>query len=199
MDRNEDNLHALQMLFFMDDNQRQLRRFLKGVNSDGPLHQLNQEWLDKQEFNCDLWLHGAGYQEEIEGKVFSISLQKDPIQVLKMGSLVGSCFGLGGMYAKSAAAVLLDVNKQVYFMYDEKGRFIARQQVAIDEDEKLVCHEVYPSDAKPETQRLFARFNLQLAKSLWVEIYSGNDPEIDFLLAQSMWVDWLLNPNTIDY
>ena len=67
-----------------------------------------------------------------------IRLEQDPLEVLKMGTYVGSCLGLGGGLTYSAAAALLDVNKQVLYARDEQGTVIARQLVAISDDNQLV-------------------------------------------------------------
>ena len=201
---NDAEYHALQMLNFMEDNQRSLRRFLKEKGSKQDFlqkHPLNSAWLQSlpAHFDTTTWLNGFSYETEYKGEKVSISLELDPFEVLQMGSYVGSCFGLGGIYAKSAAANCLDANKQVLFMRKQDGKFIARQQIAINENHELVCFETYPYEDDSQIQKSFADYNLLLAKKLRTKIHreankDKKSPEISFLISSSWWLDWFWNP-----
>jgi hypothetical protein len=73
-----------------------------------------------------------------------IAPETDPLEALRMGTLVGSCVSLGGGNEHSGLAVALDANKQVLFMRRPGGAFVARQVVGVSEDDQLVCYPVYP-------------------------------------------------------
>ncbi|NQZ58470.1 MAG: hypothetical protein HRT88_13510, partial [Lentisphaeraceae bacterium] len=126
-----------------------------------------------------------------------IELETNPLEVLKMGTYVGSCYGLGGMYAHSAAAVALDINKQVLYLRDEKGKVHGRQLLVIDTSGKLVCFEVYPSAVSEEVRAHFAAYNIAFSDELNCQVYEGedDDAEIDFLISEWWYQDYSWNPH----
>ena len=85
-----------------------------------------------------------------------------------MGTYVGSCLGLGGGFSYSAAAALLDINKQVLYARNEQGAVIARQLLAISDKDELVPFAVYPESAAPSVQRAFDRYDTELASALGI-------------------------------
>jgi len=60
-----------------------------------------------------------------------------------MRSYVDSGLSIGGCNQHSAIANALDANKRVLFIYDENGKFLASQLLAITKDRKLACFLVY--------------------------------------------------------
>jgi hypothetical protein len=72
-----------------------------------------------------------------------ISVEPDPLEALKLGTYVGTCLGRGGNLESAAAAVVLDVNKQVVYARDRRGAVVGRQLLAISEADDLVCFAVY--------------------------------------------------------
>ncbi|WP_431477273.1 hypothetical protein, partial [Massilia eburnea] len=68
----------------------------------------------------------------------------------------------------------------------------ARQLVAIDECDRLICFEVYPQAADAQVLQAFRRYDNALARSLGVEIYRQNDGdsyEVKIILAVEWWDD----------
>jgi len=53
----------------------------------------------------------------------------------------------------SAAAVVLDVNKQVVYARNRRGSVIARQLLALSEDDRLVAYDVYPRSTPGPVKR----------------------------------------------
>ena len=98
-----------------------MNQHLLGNNDYLRNHPLSRQWLVKnaQSINLEIWLRGIDYACEIKQQKMRIELEKNPLEVLKMGTYVGSCYSLGGQYAHSAAAVALDINKQVLYLRDE--------------------------------------------------------------------------------
>jgi hypothetical protein len=118
--------------------------------------------------------------------------------VLKMGTYVGSCLGLGGSSAYSAAAVALDVNKQVLYARDGQGSVVARQLVAISDADELVPFSVYPYSV-PEWLRLaFDEYDNELATALGVpRVDHAEGYNVEHVLSQEWWDDGVWNPERI--
>ena len=71
---------------------------------------------------------------------------------------------LGGDNAHAAVAIMLDVNKHVVFARNVRGRFVARQVVAISDDGKLVCYGVY---GNRNLDDVFERYATWLGQRGW--------------------------------
>ncbi|HEC84035.1 MAG TPA: hypothetical protein ENI48_02180, partial [Thioploca sp.] len=148
-----DAKHALQLLRDLFSrqysNKRAFRRFLKEYfvgNTDYLYrHPLTLKFAQRHsKINLDIWTRGIILESYDEKQYVSITLEQKPLEVLKLGTYVGSCLGIGGLCTDSAVAVVLDVNKQVLYARDENGVVLARQLVAISKDEQVVAFEVYP-------------------------------------------------------
>lgn len=189
---------ALQYLNIIDGNKRHFQRFMKaylnGKKDYLTTHPLTLDWLKAHaKFNLDLWLSGITVEVDTAkyGKL-TISLEKDPLEALKLGSYVGSCLGLGGGLTYSAAAVVLDINKQVIYARNSKQKVIARQLIAISETEQLVCFSVYPHNINKDIKEIFRNYDKQLAEALAVTFYQEKDDDydIELIIAQEWWVDY---------
>ena len=126
-----------------------------------------------------------------------MSIERDPLEVLRLGTYVGSCLGNGGAFVDSAAAVVLDVNKLVVYARNGRGAVIARQLVAFSEDDTLVCFHVYPLASGSAVKAAFAEFDRLLAAALGIPIQGDGEYEIANLVSHDWWDDghWqLLEP-----
>jgi len=190
--------HALQMERLADDNRRALRKFLRAYWGGRPRyienHPQTRHWLTAHpRLDLDVWLQGVPYQQEMD--VFgwvSLAVEQDPLEALKLGTYVGSCLGLGGGFTHSAAATVLDINKQVVYARDARRTVLARQIVALAEDDRLVCFSVYPLGVKPELATLFAEYDRLLSQALGLPIHdasSDEDYEIARILSHAWWDD----------
>jgi len=111
-----------------------------------------------------------------------------------MGKYSSTCLALGGCNEHSAAAVMLDVNKQVVYARNEKGAVIARQLLAISEERKLVAFRVYPETLPDEVKFLFLDYDLQLAEALRIPLFDPEKEEkytISKIIARSWYDDGL--------
>jgi len=196
--------HALQMERMADDNRRALRRLLRahwGGRPDYALdHPRTRRWLAAHpRLDLAAWLQGAETEGEVGGGLGRVTLatERDLLEVLKMGTHVGSCLGLGGAFTHSAAAVALDINKQVVYARDAHGAVLARQLVALAEDDRLVCFSVYPLGAGPALKALFAEHDRRLSRALTLPLHDANgdeDYEIAHVLSHSWWDDSAWDP-----
>lgn len=196
---NNNNIrHALKLYHSLDkdESKRIFKRFLDSYFVHGHTryrdeHALTLNWITKHKnLNLDLWTQGLeGFQKD---GIF-ITLEKDPLEALKLGTYVGSCLGLGGIYTESAVAIVLDMNKQVLFARNSEGHVIARQVVAIADDDQLVAFEIYPNSASKKLKRLFVDYNKKLAAALGFPLFDWNkedaDYEISLILAKDWWDD----------
>lgn len=198
--------HAFMMQQAAEEHRRSLRRLLKaylsGRSDYAEQHPRNQEWLSRHpKIDPDKWIHGISRTGETAAHgVLTLSIERDALEVLRLGSYFGTCLGIGGGLSYSAAAVTLDINKQVVYARDILGRVVARQLLAISEDEILICFSVYPISSSIETRSLFKEYDLRLAAHLGIAIFQGyNDDDASYEIASTVssnfWDDcaWDLN------
>lgn len=169
--------HALRLYGLSEENRRGLRRFLKAYFSGDETchldHPVNQQWLTDHPRICrDSWLQGVEHcaSHSAVGAVV-LSIEQDPLEVLRMGTYVGSCLGLGGCNSDSAVAVALDINKQVVYARNQEGTIFARQLVAISEQDQLLCYPVYTTESSSHWEAIFREYDFRLADLLGITIY----------------------------
>jgi hypothetical protein len=131
-----------------------------------------------------------------QGEVPGLEIVDQPTPVLRLGTYVGSCLGLGGICAYSAVAVAMDVNKQVLYCRNSSGAVMARQVLAISEAEELVCFGVYPYGVARDLKQAFAEYDRAFARALGLSIHDpdavengGPSSEVALLLASHWWDD----------
>ena len=176
--------HALQVRRQLYANRVAFRKFLRahlrGDTSYIPRHPLNQQWLRRHaRADNSVWARGRDLAVTLPGTgPVRLSIERDPLEVLRLGTYVGSCLGNGGAFVDSAAAVVLDVNKLVVYARNGRGAVIARQLVAFSEDDTLVCFHVYPLASGSAVKAAFAEFDRLLAAALGIPIQGDGEYEI---------------------
>ncbi|NHZ62210.1 hypothetical protein [Massilia genomosp. 1] len=195
-DRSGAASHAVRLAAGIDTNRKRLRRFLReqGEGQTGAYleHPLNRAWFARHpRIDALAWQGGALCVEVDSLPGVRLTLASDPFDILMLGTHVGSCLGLGGLCDYSAVACLLDANKQVVYARDAAGRVLARQLLAIDERDRLVCFSVYPLNANAALLRAFHAFDQAKAASLGIDIYRHDDDAYDvaIVLAEHWWDD----------
>ncbi|MEZ5403846.1 MAG: hypothetical protein R2729_29470 [Bryobacteraceae bacterium] len=121
-------------------------------------------------------------------------MEADPLEVLKLGTYVGSCLGLGGLCAYSAVAAVLDANKRVLYARDQRGTVVARQLVAVSKDDRLVCFDVYPLSTNAALKRIFREYDAAFAAALGLPVYRPSredEYDIEFVIASQWWDDYI--------
>lgn len=185
----ETDLHAARLYASADGNRRALRRLIQSRDPDFvPAHPINRAWLARHAtLDARRWLDGVVVRRTLEnGRVVELRTERDPLQALRMGTVVGSCTGVGGAFAHSAAAVVLDVNKQVVYARDPSGLIVGRQVIAISEDGRLVAYAVYPAGAPADLKRAFRDYDAELAAALGIRW--ARDGDVRLLVAND-WFD----------
>jgi hypothetical protein len=186
--------HALRLLGTLRENRRGLRKFLNAYwAGDGqylPKHPATLAWYRKHKtVSRNLWEEGISFQSD----QFSIQVERDPFEVLKLGTYVGSCFAIGGMCSDSPVAALLDANKRVLYARDHRKRVVARQLIAISDEDRLVCFSVYPLSAGKQIKGLFREYDRTFAEALNLPLYepteTGAGYEVSSVLSVYWWDD----------
>jgi hypothetical protein len=187
--------HALLMLASVDVNRRQLRRLIAAAVDGDPQwslrHPLTQAWLARHpELDLDTWLAGIQLHRHVDriGAV-QLAIEADPLEALKLGTYAGSCLGRGGGLTYSAAAVVIDINKNVVYARDHGGSVIGRQLLALSEANELVCFQVYASNPE-QLQPLFHEFDRALAARLRVAIFDPSSAASEYEIASILSHDW---------
>jgi hypothetical protein len=197
--------HALLMLDGADVNRRQLRRLITGTIDGDPQrrlrHPLTQAWLARHpQLDLGTWLAGIQLHRHVDriGTV-QLAIETDPLEALKLGTYAGSCLGRGGGLSYSAAAIVLDINKNVVYARNQLGAVIGRQLIAVSEADELVCFHVYASHPE-QMQPLFREFDRALAAQLRMAIFdpstAASEYEIASILSHDWWDDGAWDPAT---
>ncbi|MBL8218446.1 MAG: hypothetical protein JNL62_04420 [Bryobacterales bacterium] len=192
--------HALRMLGSVDENRRALRRFLRAYFSGSrdyiAMHAETSAWYRKHpRVRREIWEKGIAFPgSNVDGRFVSLSIETDPLEVLRMGTYVGTCLGLGGSFSYSAVAVLLDANKQVVYARDQRGAVIARQLVAVSKEDELVCFHIYPASTRTGVKSLFRDYDQALAQALGLPLYRRSQEEsahyeIETVVTRQWWDD----------
>jgi hypothetical protein len=183
----ESERHAVQMLGSVPANRRLLRRVLRLPAADRRAflvgHPANRAWLARHpRVDRALWSQGLDERADLsDGRTLRIAFETDPLEVLRLGTRVGSCLSVGGICSGSAVAVMAGANKRVVFARDAAGAFVARQLVAITEDDRLVFFPVYPLGVGDAVEQAFERYDLRLAAELGLAIC--RDPDEAYAVA----------------
>jgi hypothetical protein len=183
--------HALRLLGTLRENRRGLRKFLNAYWA-GDQHYLSKHpatlaWYRRHKtVSRNLWEQGISFQS---GK-YSIEAERDPFEVLKLGTYVGSCLAIGGMCSDSAVAALLDANKRVLYARDGRNQVIARQLVAISDQDSLVCFSVYPLSADKEIKALFRDYDQAFSTALGLPLYQPAQGDAGYEISSVLSVYW---------
>jgi hypothetical protein len=186
--------HALRLLGTLRENRRGLRKFLNaywaGDQQYLSKHPATLAWYRRHKtVPHNVWEQGISFRS---GK-YSIEVERDPFEVLKLGTYVGSCLAIGGMCSDSAVAALLDANKRVLYARDDRNQVIARQLVAISDQDSLVCFSVYPLSASKEIKALFKEYDQAFSTALGLPLYRPTEGdagyEISTVLSAYWWDD----------
>lgn len=186
--------HALLMQPFAKENRRALRRVIRAYAAGDKdyleRHPANREWLRAHpRIHRKTWREGLTQRARLDGEEVVLSLERDPLEVLRLGTHVGSCLGLGGVMAHSAVAIMLDVNKAVVFAR-AGDQVLGRQVLAISEGERLVPHAVYPSSVAPALRELFKTYDEAFARQLGLPLEPPDaETEIELVLAERWYED----------
>lgn len=195
---NKRERHALLMQEPASEHRRALRKvihqYFQGNRDYLSRHPINQNWLAMHpKIDSKIWLDGLKKVDQVSGiGAVHLTLESDPLEVLQLGTHMGTCLGLGGSQAHSAAAIMLDINKQVIFARVSDS-IIARQVLTISEDDTLICFEVYPKNSSAAIKALFRDYDQEFAREMGIpieEYETASEDKIELLIASNWWYDY---------
>lgn len=186
--------HALELLARAEWHRRGLKRLLSArVRGDLELvqrHPASRAWLAKHpKIDPERWRNGIERSGTVpeHGEV-RLAVEQDPLELLRLGTYVGSCLAVGGGFASDAAGIALDVNKRVVYARTTDGKVVGRQLLAISEADELVCFTPYPLTAPDALNALFREYDRALSDHLGVPICAG-EYEVALVLSTRLWDD----------
>lgn len=193
--REPDNadLHTFQMIVSLPkENRRPLKKFLRayhhGEHEYLERHPRNAVWIrERRKLDTRAWFDGFAVRSVVPGRSLSLAPERNPHEILKMGTYVGSCTGLGGLHQYNAAVTLLDANKLLIYARDAGGGFVARQVLAVTDDERLACFEVYPS-VDANVLAAFREYDRRFAARIGLDIVDDYNYTVSVLIG-NQWYD----------
>jgi hypothetical protein len=173
--------HALQMLATVRTNRRILRRVLRIDPFDRRRflreHPANLRWHRQHPgVNASVWEQGMALAIDVKGHgTLHLAFETEPLEVLRLGTRVGSCLSVGGICDDGAVAVMVDANRRVAFARNHDGVFVARQVITVTADDRLLFFPVYPLGIGSAVRDAFYAYDLALAEALGLRPYRGTD------------------------
>ncbi len=116
----------------------------------------------------------------------TLSLENDPLEVLRMGDHFGTCLSSNDINYYSAISNAVDVNKRVLYARDLEGRVVGRCLLALGDQGGIVAHHPYAHEASLGFDRLASDYVRELAGRLGTRPVAAE--RISLLLADE-WYD----------
>jgi hypothetical protein len=182
------------------ENRTELRRLLSACGKGDltwPLKQpANRQYMKEMRdkgIDVDTWISAfpAFFTSPgLSSGVLKISLEQNPIEVLKMGVYFNTCLSFDGINAFSSIANATDVNKRVMYVRDSSGKVYARKLIAISEDFELLGYETYVTTMTDEQEEVIETVVNDYAKALAAAcgLRLAEDGAVRILVSKS-WYD----------
>ena len=104
------------------------------------------EKVRQRGIRTDAWLNPPVRAVTVCGETYKVYAERDPLRVLQMGNLFGSCLSVGKYSAYSTIANAVEINKHVIYVADGEGHIIGRRLIAMDEEGMLHGFKLYGVD-----------------------------------------------------
>ena len=185
---------AIRFYFAIDDNHELLGAVLRGAaQAVDPKRSspANRAFITEaaRRFDVEAWLAPRARDVRVGGVAHHLAVERDPIEVLRMGIPFGTCLSLeDGCNAASTVINAADANKQVIYLRDRPGNIVARQLVAVSSSDALIGYRVYVAAAehREEILALFDAFTADLAAAARIPRASTGKPAE---IHQGFWYD----------
>lgn len=185
---------AIRFYLQTEKNHGLLRTILRAHASGAEISRslpANQAWIRgaRERFAVDVWLSPRRRSLLLRSDPFSLAIERDPVEVLRMGVPFDTCLSItGGFNAASTVINAADANKQVLYLRDRRKRIIARKLIAISEDNEIIGYNLYISDRSrvAEITRAFADFCSEFAKDVGLPLACRGEPA---QLHKGFWYD----------
>ncbi len=190
--RDPDWNNALRLYEGLEKNKALLKTLLdhevKGERRWMEQHGTNQAFLEameEQEVDTDCWLAPTQHEQLVGQEHWISYTETNPLKVLQMGNLFGTCLSVDGFNAFSTVANAVEVNKRVLYLKDNEGRIKGRKLIVLDPDGKLIGFNSYGSgregaEASSWVKIIFELLSLKIAIESGVRLCSPEeDDDVD--------------------
>ncbi len=162
--------NALHMLGSITRNRRALVRLLRhaargdqGWARELPPNVAFLAGLEAAGLHPDEWLADRSLVVPGPRGPLTVYASSDPLEVLQMGSLFGTCLSAGRFNAHAAVAAAVEANKRVLYVKDAAGRVLGRQLLALTPAGELIGFTAYGAAAdEPERHGAWVKLALEL-------------------------------------
>lgn len=134
------------------------------------------------------WIEGLGTVSvtAATGRVLSLRLEDDPLEIFRMGEHFQTCLSPGSANYFSVFANAADVNKRVLYARDNDGRVVGRCLLALTAQAEMLTFEAYCHDGNLGFDQIRTDFAEQLAARMRTRrVASGKVP----VLVATDWYD----------
>ena len=133
------------------------------------------------------WLDGIGSRNvEIGGVTLALDLERDPLEVFRMGEPFQTCLSPGDFCFYSTIANAADINKRVLYARDHNGTIQGRCLLALTDQGHILTFHVYAHDHREAMEQAVGAFVLELSEAMGATI--GSAGRVSTLVA-SNWLD----------
>jgi len=117
------------------------------------------------------WVDGVGVRRHAHarGEIF-LQLERDPIEVFRMGHYFGTCLSPGDMNFFSTVANAADLNKRVLFARFEDGQVVGRCLLAITDAGRLLAFHPYCHHPDVDFRTMALAFARELTEAMGTEL-----------------------------
>ena len=161
----------------------------------------NHDWLERAStrMNLDAWLAPHERTVDIAGETHVVAVERDPLEVLRMGVPFGTCLALeAGINAAATVINAMDGNKAVVYLRNSAGNIVGRKLIAVSSDWKLIGYHVYSALGpahEHEVETAVDTLCVELAAASELELASHGDPES---LHSGFWYHDEVRPFAVD-
>jgi len=198
-DWNEDWRNALQLSFMTDKNKRILRKLM--INAAGNdfqwiyYHPKNIQFLKSlpASFDRDTWISPPDVTFKIGNKTYKIEAERNLLKILHMGNYFGSCLSVGDMNDFSTIANAVEINKQVLWIKNSKGKIVGRKLIVLNQFGELYGFNSYGAALKSQNPQPWYKIIFDLYCLKLMKLCNGNlcnkRKEEDQMVLFSKWYD----------
>lgn len=149
-DMTPDLENALVIYYNIKKNRRLLRSFLRGVVKGEGIwqHPANLEFAERMRSSgvkIEIWLGPFEREYRLGRRTWRIYRETDPLKILQMGNLFGTCLSADDFNAFATVANALEANKQVIYVEGPRGKIVGRKLIAISGNGALFGFNSYGS------------------------------------------------------
>lgn len=175
---------------------RLLRAYAAGDHRWPESHPANVSYLAglrEQGVDVSVWLgdHRRAYRcGGVAGGRVRLRVERDPLRILQMGNLFGTCLSYNDINAFSTVANACELNKRVIYAYDGHGRVVGRKLIGIERTGRLVGFRTYTSlddkESNAQLRSVVRGYARRFAAACRLEL--ADEGEVPTLFA-SRWYD----------